>query len=90
MGNGSDQILDLILANFATRKTRVLAPDPTFAFFEQRCRLHSVPMARVPFTDEMTLDADSFVEASKGADIIYVDSPNNPTGFQFPRRTCSR
>ena len=90
VGNGSDQILDLILTNFATRKTRVLAPDPTFTFFEQRCRLYSVPMARVPFTDEMTLDADAFVEASKDADIIYIDSPNNPTGFQFPKKDMLR
>ena len=39
VGNGSDQILDLFLANFCTRKTRILTSEPTFAFFEERCKL---------------------------------------------------
>ena len=33
IGNGSDQILDLLLANFCNKKTRVLTSDPTFGFF---------------------------------------------------------
>ncbi len=86
LGNGSDHILDLILGSFASRRTKVLAPDPAFSFFEQRCRLYSVPMIRVPFSDDMTLDADMLLERSKGADILYLDSPNNPTGYQIPKK----
>lgn len=85
VGNGSDQILDLILANFASKRTRVLTSKPTFAFFEERCRLYSVPVTTVPFSDEMGLDINDFLAESKRADILYLDSPNNPTGFQFPR-----
>lgn len=85
VGNGSDQILDLILANFASRRTKVLTSNPTFAFFEERCRLYSVPVRAVPFSHDMKLDVDGFLRASGTADILYLDSPNNPTGFQFPR-----
>ena len=90
VGNGSDHILDLLLSSFATKSTRVLTSDPTFAFFEQRCRLYSVPVLKVPFSPDMTLDADTFLAVSKDADIIYLDSPNNPTGFQFPKRDILR
>ena len=33
IGNGSDQILDLILSNFASKQTKVLTSIPTFGFF---------------------------------------------------------
>lgn len=85
VGNGSDQILDLILTNFATKKTKVLTSDPTFGFFEQRCHLYSIPMIKIPFSKDMTLDVDQFLTKSKTAEILYIDSPNNPTGFQFSK-----
>ena len=85
VGNGSDQILDMILANFASDKVRVLTSDPTFGFFEERCMLYSIPLVRVKFSDDMTLDVEEFLAKSDRADILYLDSPNNPTGFQFPR-----
>ena len=51
VGNGSDQILDLFLANFCTRKTRILTSEPTFAFFEERCKLYGVKMIKVQFSE---------------------------------------
>ena len=85
VGNGSDQILDLILSNFASKQTKVLTSNPTFGFFEERCKLYSIPLITIPFSDEMKLNIKDFEKQSKNADILYLDSPNNPTGFQFPK-----
>ena len=85
VGNGSDQILDLILSNFASEKTKVLTSNPTFGFFEERCKLYSIPVAAIPFSKSMTLDIDEFLKQSQHAHILYLDSPNNPTGFQFKK-----
>ena len=52
VGNGSDQILDLILLNFASKQTKVLTSNPTFGFFEERCKLYSIPLIAIPFTNE--------------------------------------
>ncbi len=90
VGNGSDQILDLILSNFASKTTKVLTSDPTFGFFEQRCNLYSIPMIKIPFSDDMSLDVDKFLGKSKNADILYLDSPNNPTGFQFSKNDLEK
>ncbi len=89
IGNGSDQILDIILCNFASKKTRILTSDPTFGFFEERCRLYQIPTIKVPFSKEMTLNVQDFVSRYKNADILYLDSPNNPTGFQFKKEEIS-
>ncbi|MHA7646476.1 histidinol-phosphate transaminase [Nitrosopumilus sp. S4] len=85
VGNGSDQILDLILSNFASKETKVLTSNPTFGFFEERCKLYSIPLIAIPFSSDMKLDIDDFEKESSNADILYLDSPNNPTGFQFPK-----
>ena len=85
IGNGSDQILDLILSNFASKQTKVLTSNPTFGFFEERCKLYDVPILAIPFSDNMKLDIEDFLKQSKNAQILYLDSPNNPTGFQFPK-----
>ena len=89
VGNGSDQILDLILSNFASKQTRVLTSNPTFGFFEERCKLYSIPVTAIPFSNNMTLDIKEFLKVSN-SDILYLDSPNNPTGFQFQKNDLQK
>jgi histidinol-phosphate aminotransferase len=38
----------------------------------------------------MQLNIDDFIKKSKAADMIYLDSPNNPTGFQFTRNDLKK
>ncbi len=90
VGNGSDQILDLLLSNFCNKKTRILTSDPTFGFFEERCKLYSIPTIKIPFSKNMTLDLEKFVQKSKNADLLYLVSPNNPTGFQFSKKDLEK
>jgi len=90
VGNGSDQILDLILCNFASKQTKILTSNPTFGFFEERCKLYSIPLIAIPFSNDMKLDIKDFVKQSKNADILYLDSPNNPTGFQFSKNELQK
>ncbi len=90
VGNGSDQILDLILSNFASKNTKVLTSNPTFGFFEERCKLYSIPMIAIPFSNDMKLDLKEFVNQSKNANLLYLDSPNNPTGFQFKKNDLQK
>ena len=85
VGNGSDQILDLFLANMASKKTKILTSDPTFGFFEERCKLYAIPCAKIPFSSDMKLDIEKFNSNLKKCQILYLDSPNNPTGFQFSK-----
>jgi len=71
IGNGSDQILDLILSNFASKQTKVLTSNPTFGFFEERCKLYSIPLIAIPFSDDMKLNVKDFLKESKML-IFYI------------------
>ena len=75
IGNGSDQILDLILSNFASKQTKVLTSNPTFSFFEERCKLYSIPLIAIPFSDDMKLDVNKFLKESKNADMQNINFP---------------
>ncbi|HJU14226.1 MAG TPA: histidinol-phosphate transaminase [Candidatus Nitrosotalea sp.] len=90
VGNGSDQIIDLVLGNLASPETRILTSEPTFGFFEERCKLYGIPATKIPFDEQMNLRLEDFVANSKKADILYLDSPNNPTGFQFQRKQLEK
>ena len=90
IGNGSDQILDLILSNFGSKQTTVLTSKPTFGFFEERCKLYNIPLITIPFSNDMKLDIKDFIKQSKNVDILYLDSPNNPTGFQFTKNELQK
>ena len=85
VGNGSDQILDLFLANMASKKTKILTSDPTFGFFEERCKLYAIPCTKISFSSDMRLDIEKFNSNLRKCQILYLDSPNNPTGFQFSK-----
>ena len=90
VGNGSDQILDLILANLCTKSTKILTSDPTFGFFEERCKLYSITRIKIPFSKDMDLQIEDFIKKAKSVDMIYLDSPNNPSGFQFSNKQLER
>ena len=38
----------------------------------------------------MKLDIKDFIKQSKNTDILYLDSPNNPTGFQFTKNELQK
>ncbi len=84
LGSGSDQIIELLLSTLGGRHATVFSP--TFSYFINRCKLHGIKVYQVPLEPDFTLDKKAFVNAAKRSDLIYICSPNNPTGNQLDRR----
>jgi histidinol-phosphate aminotransferase len=84
IGNGSDQIIDLILSVFGKEK-RVTTFTPTFSYFIDRCELYSMKIDKIPLLDNNSIDKKNFIQSAKKSEIIYICSPNNPTGNQFDK-----
>ncbi|HET7146905.1 MAG TPA: aminotransferase class I/II-fold pyridoxal phosphate-dependent enzyme [Candidatus Nitrosopolaris sp.] len=82
IGSGSDQIIELILSIFG-RNQRASIFTPTFSYFINRCELHDIALDRVPLTREAELPKLELLKRASRSDIIYICSPNNPTGNQF-------
>jgi histidinol-phosphate aminotransferase len=83
-GSGSDQIIELLLSTLGSRRATVFTP--TFSYFINRCELHGINVDQVPLKRNFTLDRKAFVNSARKSDLVYICSPNNPTGNQIDRQ----
>jgi histidinol-phosphate aminotransferase len=85
IGNGSDQIIELLLTFIGSGK-RVTLPTPTFSYFVSRCQLHGIKITNIPLLPESnTFERRLFMSSAKKSQLVYLCSPNNPTGNQLDR-----
>ena len=87
-GCGSDQVLDCAMRAFADPGDRVAHMDPSFLIIPTFARLSGLEPVGVPLTRNMDLDAERMLDT--GARIIYLCSPNNPTGTMISREAIDR
>ncbi len=81
VGAGSDELIDLLFRLFISPGDKILDCDPTFGMYGFCARIAGGKIAMVPRDEAFDVD----VEAVKGAvdsqtKVIFVSSPNNPTG----------
>ena len=87
-GCGSDDILDSAIRAFAEPGDRIAFCAPTFAMVPIFARLNGVEPVAIPMTSSWDIDPDALARAD--ARIIYVCSPNNPTGTVASRGAIER
>ncbi len=78
VGCGSDELLDAAFRAFAGSGDVVAYPDPTFGMVESFARSNGLDAVPVPLTADYRPNMSALARTS--ADIVYVCSPNNPTG----------
>lgn len=82
-GCGSDDVIDSAVRAFAEPGDSLAYSDPTFSMIPVFARVNGVVPVPVPFTSTLDIDADALL--ATGARIIYICSPNNPTGSEASR-----
>ncbi len=88
LGNGSDEIIQMILFAMAKPGARVLVPAPTFVMYDLISCFADIECISVPLkADDFSLDMPAMRAAIKQHDpaIIFLAYPNNPTGNLFDR-----
>jgi histidinol-phosphate aminotransferase len=87
VGAGADEILDLVGKAFLAEGSRAILPAPTYAMYrvltEQR-GAEVVVVPRRPAAEDWALDIDAVREAARGSAVVWLCSPNNPTGLAEP------
>ena len=81
-GNGSNELIQAILAVIVGPGTKVVVPEPTFTLYRQIVGIFGGETAGVPLNDDLSFNAAGIAEQARAAeaDLIIVCSPNNPTG----------
>lgn len=87
LGNGSDEAIDLVYRIFCQpQQDNVVAIAPTYGMYAVCAEVNDVEYRPVPLRDDFTLDAERLLAATDSyTKVIWICSPNNPTGNAFPR-----
>lgn len=87
-GCGSDDVLDCAIRAFAEPGEVLCTSDPSFGMIPVFARTNGLAPVSVPLTSSFDVDADAILETD--ARIIYLCSPNNPTGRAISRDIVER
>jgi len=85
-GNGAAELLALLAERY--REERAIVVHPTFSEYEATLQAKNVEIVRVFASekDGFKLPMDAILEAMTSASVLYLCTPNNPTGV-MPERT---
>ncbi|MCP8304445.1 MAG: histidinol-phosphate transaminase [archaeon] len=84
LGNGSDQIIDLVLRTFLRKDDIAVSITPTYSMYEWSANHLGIKYLEIPLKEDFSLDVEGILESSKGREgICVICSPNNPTSNQF-------
>jgi histidinol-phosphate aminotransferase len=87
-GCGSDDVLDSGIRAFAEPREALCVPDPSFSMIPVFARTNGLRPIAIPLTRWLDADVDAMI--ATGARIIYLCSPNNPTGTAFSRKAVEQ
>lgn len=92
LGNGSDEILDLIFRAFCEpKKDNIIILPPTYGMYKVLADINDISIIEVLLTDSFQPKADDILKvADKNSKILFLCSPNNPTGNSFDNETVEK
>jgi len=85
LGNGSDELIQMITQTVAMPGRVVMAPDPTFVMYRQIATVAGMGYVAVPLRTDFSLDKAAMLAAVEEHQpaVIFLSYPNNPTGSLF-------
>ncbi|MPV86693.1 histidinol-phosphate transaminase [Ostreibacterium oceani] len=87
MGNGSDELIQIVLMALMRPGAKVLSPVPSFVMYQQVTELLGMSFVGVDFNPDFSLDEASFLAtiAREQPAVVFLAYPNNPTGVILSR-----
>ena len=95
LGNGSDELIQIMAMALAQPGRTVLAPEPSFVMYRMIATFCGMEYRGVPLAEDFALDLDATLQAIEEtqAALVFLAQPNNPTGNLFEldsvRQVCA-
>jgi len=92
LGNGSDEIIHIIVQSVARKGALVLAARPSFFMFGMYADLAVLEYVGVLLKPDFTIDVPRFLEAIERHQpaVVFISYPNNPSGNLFDEESVAR
>ena len=86
LGNGSDEILDLVIRSFVEPgEENIIICPPTYGMYKVWANLNNVGVKEVPLLSDFSLDTKGILEQiDEKTKLLILCSPNNPTANSIP------
>ncbi len=92
LGNGSDDLIQIMALALARPGAVMMYPSPTFVMYSMNATFTGMRAVPVALRDDFSFDADAFIarlRAERPA-LVFLAYPNNPTGVLYPRADVRR
>ncbi len=91
LGNGSDEVLDLIFRMFCEPKEdNIIIVPPTYGMYKVLAAVNNVAVKEVFLKDDFSLDVEGINQVvDEKTKLIFICSPNNPTGNLMRRKSIA-
>lgn len=85
LGNGSDELIQMLALAVAQPGRIVLAPEPTFVMYRMIAEVAGMQYVGVPLQDDFSIDIQAMLSAIETHQpaLVFLAYPNNPTGNLF-------
>lgn len=92
LGNGSDEVLDLIFRAFCEPKQdNVITLPPTYGMYKVLAKINDIEEREVLLSADFEPDVDNIIQvADFNTKILFLCSPNNPTGNSFANKKVEK
>ena len=92
LGNGSDEIIQILIQALARPGAVVLAPDPTFVMYRIYALVNRMRYVGVALAPDFSLDCARMLAAIEEHQpaLTFIAYPNNPTGNLYPEADVLR
>lgn len=92
VGNGSDEAIDLMFRVFCEpAQDNAVAIAPSYGMYKVSAAVNNVEMREVQLGEDFSLPVDALLAAcDQNTKLMFICSPNNPTGNSFPRKDILR
>lgn len=88
LGNGSDDLIQIVSLSLARPGAVMMYPGPTFVMYAMNATYFGMRAVAVGLRDDFSLDVKSFLKAMREHKpaLVYLAYPNNPTGVLYPEK----
>ncbi len=92
LGNGSDEVLDLIYRAFCEPNIdNIITLPPTYGMYSVLANINAIAIKTVQLTEDFQPQVDKILEvADNNSKLLFLCSPNNPTGNSFSEASIER
>ncbi|MDR2855792.1 MAG: histidinol-phosphate transaminase [Methanomicrobiales archaeon] len=90
IGAGMDGVIETVIRVIIEPGDKVVIIEPTFSFYKIATEAYHGSVCSVSLRDDFSVDPEAVIQASQGAKLTFLCTPNNPTGTTISQETIEK